>query len=120
MKTDKERVKPEALSTTRFFQRVQKSTKFPGTFYAVHPRVIDACLQAAIMGGTAIDLEKVKAFLPVFFGHLQISTPDAEREGSEVFIHSRSQITGFSIKKINVTLKDGKDEILVDTSNARL
>ncbi len=120
MKTDKARVKPEALSTTKLIQRVPKSTKDPGTYYSVHPLVVDACLQAAIMGGTAGDVGNLKAFLPVFFGHLQISTPDAARSGSEVSIHSQSQATGFSTKKINVTLRDEKDEVLVDMSNTRL
>ena len=122
MKTDKARVTPEALSTSTLCQRVAKSTdaQFAGTFYAVHPLVIDACLQAAIMGGTAGNLEKLRAFLPTFFGHLQISTPDASQLGSKVFIHSQSRSTGFSTKKINVTLRDNKNEVLVDMSDARL
>lgn len=72
------------------------------------------------MESIAVDLEKLKAFLPVFFGHLKISTPDAERLGSKVFIHSQSQTTEFSIKKVNVTLRDEKVEIPIDMSNARL
>ena len=120
MKTDKARVKPEALSTTRLLQRVPKSTKYLGTPYAIHPLVVDACLQAAIMGGTAGEVQKLKAFLPVFIGHLQISTPPAELLESEVYIHSQSQTTGFSTKKINVTLKDGFGGTLIDMSNTKL
>lgn len=65
MKTQKERIKPGALSTCTLLQRTPKSsdTSFPGTLYAVHPLVIDACLQAAIMGGTAGRLGTLKAYL---------------------------------------------------------
>ena len=122
MKTDKARAKPEALSTSKLFQRVPKSANgtFPGTFYAMHPLIIDACLQAAIMGGTAGSLDKLKAFLPTFFGHLQISTIDAERQGSEAFIHSQSRTTGFGTKVIDVTLRDQTNDVIIDMSDARL
>lgn len=122
MKTEKERIQPEALSTCRLYQRVSKSakTKFPGTFYAVHPLVVDACLQAAIMGGTAGRLAKLRAFLPVFFENIQITTPDADRINSEAFIHSYSVTTGFATKRINATLRDEEDNVLIDMSNVRL
>ena len=122
MKTEKGRIQPEALSTCRLYQRVPKSadTDFPGTFYAIHPLVVDACLQAAIMGGTAGHLAKLRAFLPVFFENIQITAPDADRIGSEAFIHSYSNTTGFATKKINATLRDEEDKVLIDMSNARL
>lgn len=120
MKTDKARVKPQALSTTRLFQRVPRSTKYHGTPYAIHPLVVDACLQAAIMGGTAGEVQRLKAFLPTFIGDLQIKTPHPDRLNSEVFIHSQSQTTGFSMKKISVTLRDGLGETLIDMSNTKL
>ncbi|KAL8702745.1 MAG: hypothetical protein Q9201_004084 [Fulgogasparrea decipioides] len=122
MRTEKERVKPEALSTCTLYQRVPKSlgTSFPGTFYAVHPLVVDACFQAAIMGGTAGRLDILKAFLPTFFEHLHISIPDADRIGSEAYIHSRSSTTGFATKKITVTLRDSKGQAIVDMADARL
>ena len=122
MKTQKERIRREALSTCVLHQRIPKSanSKFPGTFYVVHPLVIDACLQAAIMGGTAGHLEELRAFLPTFFENLQINTPNADCIGSEAFIHSRSNTTGFGTKKINVTLRDEGGEVILDTTNARL
>ena len=122
MKTDKARVKPKALSTSKLLQRVPKSANatFLGTFYAMHPLVIDACLQAAIMGGTAGSLEKLKAFLPTFFGHLQISAPDADQLGSEAFIHSQSRTTGFGTRAIDVTMRDQNDDVVINMSDARL
>ncbi|KAL8768386.1 MAG: hypothetical protein Q9194_005723 [Teloschistes cf. exilis] len=122
MKTDKARLKPEALTTCALFHRVAKSptSGFPGTFYAVHPLVVDACLQAAIMGSTAGRLDHLKAFLPTFFEHLHISMPKAEVTKSPAQIHSRSRSTGFATKRIDVTLRDEKGNIVVDMSNARL
>ena len=122
MKTEKQRAQPQALSTCRLYQRVPKSanTTFSGTFYAIHPLVIDACLQAAIMGGTAGRLDKLRAFLPTFFENLQINTPDTSAIGTEGLVHSRSNTTGFATKKINVTLRDEKDKVLIDMVNARL
>ncbi|KAI4237003.1 MAG: hypothetical protein LQ349_002190 [Xanthoria aureola] len=122
MKTDKARLKPEAHSTCALFHQVAKSptSGFPGTFYAVHPLVVDACLQAAIMGSTAGRLDNLKAFLPTFFEHLHISMPKAEVTGSYGQIHSRSRSTGFATKKIDVTLRDKIGNIVVDMSNARL
>ena len=122
MKTDKARIALEALSTNRIFQRVPRSVggNFLGTYYPIHPLVIDSCLQAAIMGGTAGNLDKLKAFLPVNFGHVQISTPEPDQLGTLGFIHTRSQVTGFSTRKISATLKDVNNNTLVDLSETRL
>ena len=122
MRTDSARIKPAAVSTTKLFQRVPNTegAEFPGTYYTVHPLVIDACLQAAIMGGTAGSVEKLKAFLPTFFERVDIITPDTDRLTSEAFIHSQSRTTGFNTKKINVTLRDEKENAIIDISEARL
>ncbi|KAI9789487.1 MAG: Type I Iterative PKS [Peltula sp. TS41687] len=122
MKTDKARVKPEALSTTTLLQRVKRTetSTFAGTFYAVHPLAIDSCLQAAIMGGTAGNLDTLKAFLPVSIKHCRIVTPAPSAVGSEAYIHSQSQTTGPGTKKINVTLRDHSNKVVVDISDARL
>ena len=122
MKTDKARCKPEALSTCALFHQMARSptSAFPGTFYAVHPVVVDACLQAAIMGSTAGRVDNLQAFLPTFFEHLHISMPDSEVTESQGQIHSLSRSTGFATKKIDVTLRDKNGNIIVDMSNARL
>lgn len=122
MKTDKARLKPEALSTTTLLQRTKMAptSSYPGTFYAVHPLVIDSCLQASIMGGTAGNLETLKAYLPVFINHCQINQPAVEQVGLEASIHSKSQSTGFGTKKISVTLRDTSNRTIIDISHARL
>lgn len=122
MKTDKARLKPEALSTTTLLQRTKmaNTSPYPGTFYVVHPLVIDSCLQAAIMGGTAGNIDSLKAYMPVFISHCKINQPAFEQVGLEASIHSQSQSTGFGTKKINVTLRDTSDQTIIDISNARL
>ncbi|KAL2808917.1 polyketide synthase dehydratase-domain-containing protein [Aspergillus granulosus] len=55
MKTDKTRVNPAAVSETVITQRASRSS-YEGDYYNVHPLTINACLQAAIMGGTAGNL----------------------------------------------------------------
>ena len=122
MKTDKAKEKPEALSTTNLLQRIpmSRSSKHPGTFYPVHPVVIDACLQASIMGGTAGNIETLKAYLPVFINHCRVSRPSANQVGMEAFIHTQSQSTGFATKKISATVRDNSEKVVVDLANARL
>lgn len=122
MKTDGARLKPEALSTTTLIQRTKmaNTSTYPGTFYVAHPLVIDSCLQAAIMGGTAGNLDTLKAYMPVFISHCQINQTASEQVGLEASIHSKSQSTGFGTKKIHVTLRDASDKTIIDISNARL
>ena len=122
MRTEKSRTQPKALSTTKVYQRIPKSADsgYPGVYYAMHPLVIDACLQAAIMGGTGGQLDELHAYLPVFFDNLHITAPDTGLIGSDARIHSYSHTTGFATKKINVTLRDSNDSVLIHMSNARL
>ncbi|KAL9595237.1 MAG: hypothetical protein Q9219_006571 [cf. Caloplaca sp. 3 TL-2023] len=122
MRTEKRRKRPDALSACAIFKQVPKSVEsnFPGTFYALHPLVIDACLQAAIMGGTAGRLANLKAYLPTYFENLQISMPEKRSVGSPGYIHSNSTSTGFATKKIDVTLRDSQGKVIVDMANTRL
>lgn len=122
MMTDRAKLKPEAISTTNLLQRVpmSSSSKFPGTFYPVHPIVIDSCLQASIMGDTAGNVETLRPFLPVFIDHCRVTRPRADQVGMEAFIHSQSQSTGFATRKISVTVLDSSDKVVVDIASARL
>lgn len=122
IRTEKARKKPEAVSTTTLRQRVKMTptSQYAGTLYPVHPLTIDSCLQAAIMGGTAGNIDTLKAYLPVFISYCRINRPLPGLVGLEAFIHSRSQITGFGTKTIDVTLRDHSNNVVVDISNARL
>ena len=72
------------------------------------------------MGGTAGRFDKLRAFLPTFFEELHVTAPDTNLIGSEASIHSRTNTTGFTTRKINVSLRDKNQNVVVDISNARL
>ncbi|KAH0536611.1 Type I Iterative PKS [Glutinoglossum americanum] len=122
MKTDKARLRTDALSTTTLLQQVKmtSSSEYPGTSYAVHPILIDSCLQAASMGGTAGNLDTVKAHVPVHITHCRIDGTTLDQARQEVAIHSECESTGFGTKQISATLRDQSGKVIIDISNARL
>ncbi|KAI1496967.1 putative polyketide synthase [Biscogniauxia marginata] len=122
MQTDGNKIRPDAISTTRLIQRCGKSKedRYPGTYYAVHPLTIDACVQAAIMGGTGGNLMALRAHLPVFITKCRIRTPDPETVGCDSTIHSRSRTTGPATKQIDSTLRDREGRAVVCMEEVRL
>lgn len=122
LSTDGNRVRTEAISTTRLIQRDNNSSADThlGTYYAVHPLVIDACLQAAIMGGTAGNLSTLRAHLPVFISKCQIRTPGPECVDHQVEIHTRSTTTGPATKQVDCTLRDATDAPVVNLEKVHL
>ncbi|KAI9368958.1 putative polyketide synthase [Aspergillus egyptiacus] len=119
MKTDKRRVNPAAVSETVITQRVSRSS-YEGDYYTVHPLTIDACLQAAIMGGTAGNLNQLRAHLPVFLDECEIHTPSPSRVNTSGAIHTRSQSTGFGTKSIDASLHDGSGSAVINMRSVRL
>ncbi|KAF6814469.1 Polyketide synthase-nonribosomal peptide synthetase 3 [Colletotrichum sojae] len=111
--TDANRVSPKAISTTRLVPptaRAQDST----SHYPIHPIVIDACFQGAIMGGTAGNLRDLRAWLPVFVPecHIKVSAADMEASssGSEseselLDIHTITRSTGVASRSIDCTAR---------------
>lgn len=122
MKNDKTRLKTEVFHTTTLVQqiRMKSSSAYPGTFYVVHPVVIDSCLQASIIANTAGDIGTLKAYMPVFISHCRITNPASEQVGKEALIHSKCESTGFGTIKIDVTLRDKSDKAIIDISDSRL
>jgi acyl transferase domain-containing protein len=114
--TDAGRSRCEAISVTQLEPPVAETG---GTKYPVHPITIDACIQAAILGGTAGHLSTLKAYLPVFISHCRIQP--AEASGSaEVEIHSRSVETGFSSRRVDSTLWDTRGTPVVELKDVRM
>ncbi|KAF6801113.1 Polyketide synthase-nonribosomal peptide synthetase 3 [Colletotrichum musicola] len=138
--TDANRVSPKAISTTRLVPptaRAQDST----SHYPIHPIVIDACFQGAIMGGTAGNLRDLRAWLPVFVPecHIKISAVDMEASssGSEseselLDIHTITRSTGVASRSIDCTARrpghehegvEGKARsgaVVIDMKNVRM
>jgi acyl transferase domain-containing protein len=117
LRTDSSRIRTDAISTTHLKTKVGKDTS---TEYPVHPITIDACLQAAIMGGTGGNVSILKAFLPVFISECRIQTLPPTSGNEEVTIHTASTKTGFATKRIDCTLVDSKDTPIVDMKGVRL
>ena len=119
LRTDGERVKTEAIGTTRLVPPVVAESKYPAE-YPVHPITIDAALQAAILSTTAGYVPALKTWLPVYISELRIqpglgASPDAEGE-----IHSRSEVTGFSSRRIDGTLRNASGAPVVDFKAAKI
>lgn len=121
MRTDPERTRYENISTSRLEPPIV--TENGATHYPVHPITIDACLQAAILSGTAGQPSALRAWLPVFISECRIQ-PQATSlspAGPEVEIHSRSVETGFSTKRIDGALREaGQATAIVELKNVRI
>ncbi|RYP41541.1 hypothetical protein DL767_000968 [Monosporascus sp. MG133] len=118
--TDSSRTRTDAVATTQLDPPVAKSA---GTFYAMHPITIDACLQASIMGGTAGNISALRAFVPVFIFECRIQVPrgGASRLGSEdCKIHTRMEKTGFSTRRIDYMLRQPNGTPAIDMRIVRL
>ncbi|KAF2644242.1 putative polyketide synthase [Massarina eburnea CBS 473.64] len=118
--TDASRISADAIATT---QVEPPSTKDAGTFYAIHPITLDACFQAAIMGGTAGNINTLQAFVPVFIPQCQIHLPtggftNVGPEDSK--IHTRMENTGFSTRRVHCTLRQPDGKVAVDMQDVRL
>ncbi|KAI8963504.1 polyketide synthase [Daldinia sp. FL1419] len=122
LRTDGRRVRPEAISTTMLIQRDNQNpiSKYPETQYNVHPIVIDACFQAAIMGATAGNLGDLKGQVPTFISKCQIRTPDSAWVSTEATIHTNSRKSGPVTQQIDSTLYDENGEPVVIMEEVRL
>lgn len=121
LRTDAERTRYEAISTSRLEPPVVIENG--GTHYPVHPITIDACLQAAILGGTAGQLSALRAWMPVFISECRIQPQPASSSsaGREAEIHSRSVETGFSTRRIDSALREaGRATTIVELKNVRM
>lgn len=116
LRTDKNRVRTDAICTTVLKRKADKATD---TMYPIHPITIDSCIQAAIMGSTAGNINSLKAFMPVFIAECKIK-PSGIYHGGEATIHTQSMTTGFSTKRINCILLDGMGQPVLDFKNVRL
>ncbi|PHH80580.1 hypothetical protein CDD80_839 [Ophiocordyceps camponoti-rufipedis] len=118
--TDGNRTCADAIATTLLEPPSAGSAGMP---YAIHPITIDACFQAAIMGGTAGNLSSLRAYVPVFIEQCCIQVP---RGGcvslgtEECRIHSRMERTGFSTRKVNCTLRQPNGLPVIDMKNVRM
>ncbi|KAI1752350.1 polyketide synthase [Xylaria castorea] len=119
LKTDVNRSRLECISTTKTIPPA--ALDLHAMQYPMHPITIDACLQAAIMGSTAGELEKLRAYLPVFINKARIRSPADNVDGNnEAIIQTRARRTGFATLDIDSTLRNSEGKALIDLVGVRL
>ncbi|KAI1423523.1 putative polyketide synthase [Xylaria sp. FL1777] len=116
--TDGNRVCADGMATT-YLQ--PPSTKLA---YALHPITLDACFQAAIMGGTAGNLSTLQAFVPVFMEECLIDVPARNiREDvlhNDCTIYTHVEKTGFSTRRVDCTLRLPDGTPVIDVKGLRM
>ncbi|KAM0251922.1 hypothetical protein ACHAQJ_007937 [Trichoderma viride] len=118
--TDGNRTSTDSIATTYL---APPSAAANGMFYAMHPITIDACFQAAIMGGTAGNVNTLRAYVPVFISNCSIQIPQggsAALGSEEVRIHSRMEKTGFSTRAVAFTLRLPDGTPAIDMPHLRM
>ncbi|KAI2618197.1 polyketide synthase [Hypoxylon sp. NC1633] len=117
LRTHEGRVRREAIGVTRL---ECPAAQTGGTDYPVHPVTIDAALQVAILSTTAGHVSTLRTWLPVFISECRVQPAQDVSPDSEAEIHSRSEETGFSSRRIDGTLRDARGAPVVDFKNARI
>lgn len=118
--TDGNRTSTDSIATTLLDPPSAAAT---GMFYAMHPITIDACFQAAIMGGTAGNINTLRAYVPVFISSCSIQVPQggsASLGNEQVRIHSRMEKTGFSTRAVAFTLRLPDGTPAIDMPHLRM
>ncbi|KAK7954812.1 polyketide synthase [Apiospora saccharicola] len=110
--TDGNRTSSDAIATTHL---PPPSVSAADVHYVAHPITIDACIQAAIMGGTAGNLSALRAY--------RVPGPgrgDTARE--ECRVHTRMERTGLSNRKVDCTLRlpDADGTPAIDIKDLRM
>ncbi|CEN60640.1 hypothetical protein ASPCAL03076 [Aspergillus calidoustus] len=120
LQTDCNRLRTEVVSTTHLSPPIGRQGD---TSYLVHLITIDACLQTALMGVTAGNLDQLRAHMPVSIGSCRIiiSSQQTVDSTEEVEIHTRSIPTGLSTCRVDCTLRTGpEDKPVIDLQDVRL
>lgn len=120
LRTDGQRTRCEAISTAQLEPPIV--TEHGATRYPVHPITIDACLQAAILGGTAGHLPALRAWVPIFISECRIQQPVSNGlDKPEGEIHSLSVETGFSTLRIDSAMRErGRATAVVELRDVRM
>ena len=121
MKSDTNRTRTDAIFATRLTEDGTGASVAEQP-YDLHPIVIDACLQAAIVAITAGKVSALKALLPVFISKCSIRPTSVAEYGQTGDIHIRSTATSPGTIQSSCTLtgKDGKPVINIEKARLTL
>lgn len=115
MRMDTHRTLHRAVSVAALIHSIAKSrSDCSSAFYAIHLVVTDACVQAAISGGTADRLNSLKAQLPVFLDQVTVIFPNEAQSRRNVYIRSRSRTTVSTSTVVNTNLTTHAGQTLID------
>jgi acyl transferase domain-containing protein len=114
LQTDASRFRSEAVCT---IDTIPSTTPDSSPYYAVHPIIIDGCLQAGILSDSMGIMDRQRAWLPVFIAECRIRPVSVY---SQATIRAQSSRKGFSILHSDIRLLDMHDDPLVDLKGVRL
>ncbi|KAK8024082.1 polyketide synthase [Apiospora rasikravindrae] len=118
--TDGNRTSADAIATTHL---QPPSVDAKDVYYAAHTITIDACIQAAIMGGTAGNLSTLRAYVPIFISEFRIQVPSGGPSSvgaEECRVHTRMERTGLSSRKVDCTLRLPDGTPAIDLKDLRM
>jgi hypothetical protein len=88
--------------------------------YTVHPIIIDALLQTAILSSSAGRYANLHGRIPVTISYMEIRQDAGKLEPSDICtINAESEAVGFGPIKYNTELRDGSGNVLVQIKNGR-
>ncbi|KAJ8119174.1 hypothetical protein ONZ43_g3832 [Nemania bipapillata] len=122
IRTDSSRIRTSSIAETTLIQRQSQNpeSKHPETRYNVSPTVIDACIQAPIMGGTAGNINNLEAYLPTFIPRCIVRAPDVHSVDEKALIHARARITGPGTTEVDSTIYDSQGIPIIHLAEVRL
>ncbi|KAI0096909.1 polyketide synthase-like protein [Nemania sp. FL0031] len=122
IRTDSSRVRTSSIAATTLIQRQSQNpeSKHPETPYNVSPTMLDACIQAPIMGSTAGNINDLGAYLPTFISRCVVRAPDTRSVGQKALIHARARMTGPGTAEVDSTMYDGQGTPIIHFAEVRL
>lgn len=116
VQTHKKAAIHHAITTAPILQEY-RTNDYPVSPYIVHPITLDACLQTSIIASTAGHIQDTKARVPLFIEHCHIRQTAMPNTLST--IESRSELQGMGFTKVQVSLRDLADNVIVKMSGVR-
>ncbi|TGJ79689.1 hypothetical protein E0Z10_g9084 [Xylaria hypoxylon] len=117
LQTDRSRVKQQSIAVATIEPWLMD---YERPRYPVHPLVIDACIQAAIFGATAGNLEELRGVMLVFIAECRIGTVAPNSSANEGIIYATVTKTGPTTQCAECTLRDPDNSTLVHLKGARM
>lgn len=102
LQTDDFRAHLEAKGTVRLVPPISEGFNKPR--YPIHPITIDSCIQVAIMGSGAGDVNETHVYLPVFIDHCRINPADSDDCHALGLVHAISTKTSLSTRSMSSSL----------------